>query len=250
MKVFNKIITIFVLVLMASVPLFATGCAEADTPTTEPLTPTITIHTEFQNEYYVGEAINLTGGKIEYTDASGNKNVVNVSDSDVQISGFSSAQEGDKTLTISYQNCQLEYDYSVYVLHDVVRDKSAFYYSQYSLFTRIYNEDNGYTSGHPNYANPQQCRDTITFLTLDAMFSFATVGSGNSLTPSYNSVRNFSEVHNTMSRSIVNKQVVYTITKGTETNATITVINATQVRVQGRIDNYADCDYVFTLYNA
>ena len=235
----KKIITSLALLLIMLMPIFAVGCKES-------ITPFITIHTDFQNEYFFNEAINLENGKIEYTNASGDKTTIDISNSEVVITNFSTAEEGTRNMLITYQGCEVEYEYTVSILHDVVKSKSAFYYNkgQNSLFARLYNEKNGYQPNNHNYANYQTCYDIITFMD-NNYFLLDFAENSDTLFPSYDYNKGF-----TATRSIENRKVVYTVAKDEYTSFTITVISANEVRLQGKIQSYADLDYTFELYGA
>ena len=58
--------------------------------------------------YHIGEELDLTGGKIKAKYLSGSSNVIwktiDMTNNDVTASGFSSTEEGEKTITISYSD--------------------------------------------------------------------------------------------------------------------------------------------------
>ena len=64
--------------------------------------------------YYVGEALDVTGGMLKASFSSGGTEVVAFSDDGVTVSGFNTAGTGGKTLTVQYKGLSANYNISMY----------------------------------------------------------------------------------------------------------------------------------------
>lgn len=234
MKKISKLIIVLVAVVMF-MPIFSTGCSQS-------VDPFIVVGVELQEEYFLNEEINLEKGSIEYTNSKGKTSIINLYDSEVEISNFNTSQLGTFTMTITYKGCSVDVEYVVTILHDVVTEKGARYYSEAgSIFALIYNEKNNYTPGHIKYVNPQNCIDMLSFGQGFVMFDVKDLDS-------MQTVYDAQEVFY-YTKSVTNRKNVYSIIEGTTTNATITVISANQVKVEGKIASYDNINYTFT-YNS
>lgn len=233
MKKINKILTLFVFVLVMFLPIFAAGCQETGDPY-------IVIGRPFLTEYYVGEEINLELGTIEYTNKKGKTSVINATDPAIQISNFSTAAVGNYTLTLTYNGCSVDVDYSVSVLYDAVDTKGAYYLgSVASVLAEKYNETNHYTQGHPLYFDPQNCLDHLTFGQGFVMFQFKDVVNSR-MCYDYQGIFYYT-------KTTVSRKNAYRLINGDTTDCTIVVINADQVRLTGKLEGILGLDMIFTV---
>lgn len=76
----------------------------------EPVAPTLTLNNTFKTEYYVGEALDITGGVLKYTN-NGQENLVNITAE--MVFGFNSNTVGNKILSINYEGLIIEVEYTV-----------------------------------------------------------------------------------------------------------------------------------------
>ena len=71
----------------------------------------IKIFTEFKTEYYVGEALDVSTGVIEYINEEGKSKYVPLTNQ--MIAGFSTETAGTKNMVITYEDAQLVVSYTV-----------------------------------------------------------------------------------------------------------------------------------------
>ena len=72
----------------------------------------IEVSTNFQTVYYVGEALNVDGGKLTYTDEEGKLSIVDISEE--FVTGFDTSTYGEKEMTIIYGGVSTTVKYTVY----------------------------------------------------------------------------------------------------------------------------------------
>ncbi|MGN1213157.1 MAG: bacterial Ig-like domain-containing protein [Christensenellales bacterium] len=104
MKKANKIILSIALVLILALPVFAGGCFLFDSEKIE-------IYTSFKTEYEIGEKLDLTNGKIEYTDANGKKTIVEITTD--MITAFNSDTVGNRDLIVTYKGNTITVPYKI-----------------------------------------------------------------------------------------------------------------------------------------
>lgn len=85
---------------------FLTACGPEATPTPDG----ISIHTNFDTTYYVGEELDITGGILNYT-KDGKTTQVSITDN--MITGFSNETAGTRSMVITYQGETLVVSYVV-----------------------------------------------------------------------------------------------------------------------------------------
>ena len=117
MKVINKILMTIAIVLVLSMPMFVSGCFGDQEG--------IKLHTEFKTQYYVGEALDLTNGKIEYTDDDGKKMFVAITNS--MVTGFDNSTVGTREMIITYEENTILVSYTI-TMADV--ELNAVYYHE------------------------------------------------------------------------------------------------------------------------
>lgn len=105
MKTFHKLIFgISFVLIMVLCPLFLVACGE--TPTL-----TLTLEHSFKTEYFVGDELDVAGGKLKYTQ-NNNSTIVDIEEN--MVSNFSTATAGSKEMTVSYNDLQIKIPYQVY----------------------------------------------------------------------------------------------------------------------------------------
>ncbi|MGN1222101.1 MAG: bacterial Ig-like domain-containing protein [Christensenellales bacterium] len=104
MKKANKIILSIALVLILALPVFAGGCFLFDNEKIE-------LYTSFKTEYEIGEKLDLTNGKIEYTDANGKKTIVEITTD--MITAFNSDTVGNRDLIVTYKGNTITVPYKI-----------------------------------------------------------------------------------------------------------------------------------------
>lgn len=132
MKKFNKIFLSLALVLILALPMLA-GCDLFNNNSTTK--ESLKIHTNFKTEYEIGETLDLTDEKIQYTDEQGEKTVVAITTT--MVSGFSTETAGSRQLIITYQGKTLLVDYTVYRVYDM--EVNALYYCHPSQMVAMEN---------------------------------------------------------------------------------------------------------------
>lgn len=163
------------------------------------------IYTGFKTEYVVGESLDLTNGKLIYTDNDGKETIISITES--MISSFSTATAGTREMVITYNNKTLLYSYTV--VADV--QVGDLYYLTPSIFTTSSN-----------------MYDYIYIKTTE-VFSFgASTKSPENITDSE------LQTNATFTRSLVGGKVVYTYNQNNASGTavyTLTVNNATSISV-------------------
>lgn len=104
MKKLNKVFVSLALVLVLVIPVLVSGCFGGSKEG-------IKIHTEFKTEYMIGEDLDLTNGKIEYTDKTGKKTVVVITEQ--MVTGYDKNNAGTRELVITYEGNTLLVEYTV-----------------------------------------------------------------------------------------------------------------------------------------
>ena len=95
-----------------TITLIVKGEHEAYVKVTEAQPGSISItSTPYKTSYYVGEELNLDGLTVEATYSDGSTSVVTVT-SDM-VSGFDSSVAGTQTLTVTYEDCTVNFDVEV-----------------------------------------------------------------------------------------------------------------------------------------
>lgn len=105
MKNFNKIFISLALVLVLALPLLVGGCFGGPKEG-------IKIYSNFKTEYQIGEQLDLTDGKIEYTDEDGKKTIIEITTQ--MVTSFNTDTVGNRSLIITYQGNTCTVNYSVY----------------------------------------------------------------------------------------------------------------------------------------
>ncbi|MGN1212928.1 MAG: bacterial Ig-like domain-containing protein [Christensenellales bacterium] len=116
MKKLSKIVVTLALVLVLALPVLASGCSFG-------AEEGIKMHTPFKTVYDVGDKLDLTDGKIEYTDKDGKKTIVVISDE--MVSGFDSSKVGTREMVITYENNTTLVEYTINAI-DI--EQGAIYY--------------------------------------------------------------------------------------------------------------------------
>lgn len=106
-KTKNKVLIILLAVLIMTMPIMLAGCSLFGSLTSAG----IKIHTNFKTEYEVGEALDVSNGKITYTDKSGKETIVAVDAS--MITSFSTENEGHRDMILTYKGETITIAYNV-----------------------------------------------------------------------------------------------------------------------------------------
>ena len=88
---------------------------------------------EFKTEYYINESLDVTNGKMEYTDDDGVKNEVTITADMVDPDSFTTETVGTRELVINYNNYTLKVQYTVMDYPKPV--ENAVYYAESQLYT-------------------------------------------------------------------------------------------------------------------
>lgn len=167
------------------------------------------IHTGFKTEYFVGESLDLTNGKLIYTDKEGKETIVSIKES--MISSFSTATAGSREMVITYNNKTLLYSYTVAEAPADVQVGDLYYLTP-SIFTTASN-----------------MYDYIYIKTTE-VFSFG----ASTKAPANITDSDLPSTNATFTRSLVGGRVVYTYNQNNASGTavyTLTVINATSISV-------------------
>lgn len=179
MKKFVKAMLVVAVMLVFSLPLLLSGCAKGNLED-------LKIHTNFKTEYFVGESLDVTNGKLLYTNKEGKETVVSVQEN--MITSFSTTTEGEREMVITYNGLTLTISYSVTKLYDVT--VGDLYYSTPSIFT-------------PTPSN----YDYIYIYALNKI----TISSSNATPANYQPTEQTLQNSTfTFNRTIENKKVIYT----------------------------------------
>lgn len=104
MKKTTKTILACAFILVVSFSLLLTGC-------TKEVLESIEIYADFKTEYYVGESLDTTNGKLLCTNEEGKEYYVSIQKS--MISSFSTDTEGEWEMIITYKGLTILYRYVV-----------------------------------------------------------------------------------------------------------------------------------------
>ena len=132
----RKVFAYVLAVLLLVAPICMAGCSLSDLFGPK---EGIKLHTAFKTEYEVGEGIDLTNGKIEYTDEEGNSTVVVITVN--MVSGFNTQTPGNRQMIITYNDKTLLVDYTVYKIYDI--EVGALYYHNPSQMRAVQNTITG-----------------------------------------------------------------------------------------------------------
>lgn len=103
MKIFKKAALALMLVLAVCLPAaLLTACGGEEE---------ISLESSFKTEYFVGESLNTSGGKIKLIDSAGSTSYIDIESS--MISGFSTQEVGQYTMVVTYRNKNIDVDYTV-----------------------------------------------------------------------------------------------------------------------------------------
>lgn len=208
MKKFMKAMWVCAFMLVFSLPILLTGCSNGDLEN-------LKIYTDFKTEYFVGESLDVTNGKLSYTDKDGKEIIVSVKEE--MISSFSTATEGEREMIITYNSKTITYNYVVNKKPADVKVGDLYYLSP-SAFSNY----DGYN-------------DYIYIKNSNVFAISSTNVAPESMSETYLPTNNF-----TFTKSIENKKVVYVCTKNTTTinyAYTITVENENQVKLSAVMTN-------------
>lgn len=120
MKKVNKIFISLALVLVLVLPLFLGGCFGGSKEKLE-------LHTEFKTEYNVGDVLDLTNGKIKYTNEKGE--IIILAITPQMVSSFNTDTVGTREMIITYEEKSILVSYFVV---NPFKIKNAVYHCQYN----------------------------------------------------------------------------------------------------------------------
>lgn len=208
MKKLSKIFLALALVLVFAVPFVFAGCENGASNAKE---EGIKIHTTFKTEYEVGEDLDVTNGKLVYTDTKGKETVVAITAD--MITSFSTATVGTRQMIVTYQGFTTLVDYEVYQVVDV--NVGDLFYCRPALF------------GAPT---PEDVENYYTYVKFSADSKVSVDTS--SAAPADYVPNGYTQTFNT-TKEKVNKKYVYTITNpfGSNGSIVITVVDENTISV-------------------
>lgn len=105
MKKIKNLALVFVMLLIACIPILVVGCGEPESKENLELSST------FKTSYVIGDSLDVEGGVIDYTDKLGTTTQVDVNST--MVSGFSSEHVGKRTMVLTYKGLSLNVEYTV-----------------------------------------------------------------------------------------------------------------------------------------
>lgn len=104
MNKFKKFIIVVVMFIIgvSSITLFA--CSKKQEPE-------LTLIAPFKTSYFIGEELDVSNGKIKYTDKKVRETILDIESS--MISNFSTETRGNRTMILTYNDLTIDIDYSV-----------------------------------------------------------------------------------------------------------------------------------------
>lgn len=197
MKKLSKIFLAIALVLVLAVPFVLAGC-DSKTEVEEG----IKIHTNFKTAYELNEDLDVTNGKLVYTDAEGKETVVAITAD--MITSFNTATVGTRQMVVTYQGFTTLVDYEVYKVVDI------------QVGDLFYATPSSFNPGYSDY-------DYVKFLNNSKV-----VVCSSNVGPA---IINFDDEREIMSytKTIENRHAIYTVIfanpYGTNDSVVITVVN-------------------------
>ena len=99
------ILSVLILTLALSAMFILAACNEKSSASLE-------IDKYFKQTYFKGEEVDVTGGRLIYTDESGKEHSIDIKDS--MVKDFNSSTSGVKNLTVQYKGLEVQMPYTVY----------------------------------------------------------------------------------------------------------------------------------------
>lgn len=207
-------------ILMFVAPICLAGCSLSDLFGENKNVEGIMLHTAFKTEYDVGEALDVTNGKIQYTNENGKKTIVAIQED--MISGFNTATEGQRGMIVTYKDCTIVVDYTVYKIYDI--EIGALYYCNPSEMIAAQNAIQG-----TNY-DPNLYYDYVSFSSSNsAAFSYSNI-TPNHITDNGGFA---SQQYISCTSKIENHKKIYSFTTATGASIEIYATSETTIHFKG-----------------
>ena len=148
---------VFALILLPCA-IFLVGCDE------EKKQPTLTLLSSFKTVYAVDEELDVTGGKLLYTDENGKSGTVYITAS--LVTGFDSSVPGTREMIVTYKDLSVEVTYTVKEEPKASIEIGTTFKTEYVL-----NEELNLTGGSLVYTSIEG-QETVVDLTEELVYGF------------------------------------------------------------------------------
>ena len=216
MKRLGRTILTVALVLVLALPLFA-GCSLSELfGKKEEIKEGISIYSNFKTEYEIGDELDVTDGKIQYTNEEGKKTIVEITKS--MITSFSTETAGSRQMIVTYNGNTITVNYTVYKVYDI--EIGALYYCHPSQMTAMGNLISGQNE------DPNTRYDYISFSSSNSV----SMAISTKAPQSFLNEAGFGSPFVCTSNK-VNHKKVYTFTTNTGAVCQVTAVNETSIHI-------------------